>query len=259
MKKNKINVIFIFMLIGIIFSIEACVALPAKDNLSKSQVVSTIISEPNSFTPSTKNTNTPGPSPTHRIYFESSDKKMKVSDFDTLKIGMTIDEVEAIVGKAHHPIGSTILILCYDLVDGNEMVLMYNPSEKDHITLLLFNMYIRHPDGSKTGLLLTSGSPVPSNDSEYKLFYDQQEIVFPEEDDIFVYQGEIYVPLEYYSECLGKVVYISEETNRINICSTKEEGYVPIATDPDRKPLNRNEFNFISKDMSGTLFRDQKV
>jgi len=109
---------------------------------------------------------------------------MKVSDFNALKVGMTIDEVEAIVGKAHHPIGSGVGILCYNLEDENTMVLMYESPN------LLRGMYILHPDGSKTGLL-PSVSPVPSSDFEYKFFYDQQEIIFPEDNGILVYQGKV--------------------------------------------------------------------
>jgi len=85
--------------------------------------------------------------------FETDKTKIsliKKSDFDQLKSGMTRDNVEAILGKAHYPYGSTLANLCYDLDDGTTVILFYRQGENGIIylnTALLINS-----DGTKIKL-----------------------------------------------------------------------------------------------------------
>ena len=86
-----------------------------------------------------------------RSFFEVTDTKLRASDFNHLKSGMTIDEVEAIVGKAHRPLGSTLDFLCYNLENDATMVLWYQPNQNSN--KILQGMYILNRDTSKTILI----------------------------------------------------------------------------------------------------------
>jgi hypothetical protein len=79
---------------------------------------------------------------------------LKKSDFDTLERGMTMAEVEAVVGKAHYPLGSNLSNLCYDLADGRYIIVVYSVSDDYAVTLR--SVLLIELDGSETGILKSS-------------------------------------------------------------------------------------------------------
>lgn len=55
----------------------------------------------------------------------TSDGGLSFSDFGFLTLGMSYDEINAIVGEADRDIGSGTHLLIYDLNDGTEMMLSF--------------------------------------------------------------------------------------------------------------------------------------
>jgi len=79
---------------------------------------------------------------------------------------------------------------------------------------------------------------------EYKYFYDvKREITFPEDNGAIVYQGKIYVPLQYYSETIGKKVFINETTRRVEITSS---WFIMFPGEVQTKELKREDFDFLT-------------
>ena len=87
----------------------------------------------------------------------------------------------------------------------------------------------------------TGCSSIETN-PEYKYFYDmKEEITFPEDNSAIVYQGNIYVPLQYYSETIGKKVFINETTRRVEITSS---WFIMFPGEVQTKELKREDFDF---------------
>jgi hypothetical protein len=77
--------------------------------------------------------------------------KLKRADFDTIRLGMTINEVESIVGQAQIFLTSGLHQVGYDLEDGTLMGLFYIPGVNHKETLK--EMFLINKDGTRTILL----------------------------------------------------------------------------------------------------------
>jgi hypothetical protein len=75
---------------------------------------------------------------------------LKKSDFDVMKLGMSEDEVESIVGYPNKLIGSGLHTVGYELEDGTVLILLYVPGE-NHIEVLS-SMSLVNQDGSITNM-----------------------------------------------------------------------------------------------------------
>ena len=78
---------------------------------------------------------------------EKSQHGLRLSDFDFLKPGMSLDEIKSKLGEPDRDIGSGVFLLQYDLVDGRTVELMFVDLDN------LLGAQVRDSDGTMIDLL----------------------------------------------------------------------------------------------------------
>jgi hypothetical protein len=84
-----------------------------------------------------------GPTPT------PTSQRHMLEDFDFLVLGMTYDEVVAVVGPADQNVGSGLTIYRYELADGTSLLLNFGAGES------LWKVFRASPDGTRELVLGT--------------------------------------------------------------------------------------------------------
>ncbi len=85
-----------------------------------------------------------GPTPT------PTSQRHTLEDFDFLVLGMTYNDVVAVVGPADENVGSGLMIYRYELADGTSLLLNFGPAGDD-----LWRAFRAFPDGTRELILGT--------------------------------------------------------------------------------------------------------
>lgn len=82
-------------------------------------------------------------------------RRLTLSDFDFLEIGMSLEEITERVGEPDRDVGSGIFLIQYDLADGRTVQLVFiSPDE-------LIGVQLREKDGTWIDLLIKKADRIP--------------------------------------------------------------------------------------------------